>query len=85
MADLFPTSARRLEIFVDERKVPFPTRRVTAAEIKATAGIRADYCLYLRKPGANEPFRDSEALWLEPEAHFFTRPASSISCFDDHS
>jgi hypothetical protein len=85
MADPFTTAAPPLEIFVDGRKVPFPTRRVTAAQIKAMAGIRADYCLYLRKPGGNEPFRDSEALWLEPETHFFTRPASSISCLDDHN
>lgn len=84
MADPTQTTPRPLEIFVNHQKFLFPTRRVTAAQIKATAGIRADHSLYLRKQGGNEPFRDSETLWLEPDAHFFTRPPSSISCFDDH-
>jgi multiubiquitin len=77
-------STAQLEVFVNERKVPFPARRVTAAQIKATAGIRSDHSLYLRRAGGNEPFRDSETLWLEADARFFTRPPSSISCLDDH-
>jgi len=84
MADSVATTARPLEVFVNDRRVPFPTRRVNAAQIKATAGIRSDHSLYLRRPGGNEPFRDSETLWLEPDAHFFTRPPSGISCLDDH-
>jgi multiubiquitin len=73
------TTALTLEIFVDDRKLPFATNRVTAGEIKATAGVRADHSLYLRKEGGNEPFRDSERIWLEPGVRFFTRPPSIVS------
>jgi len=45
----------------------------------AAAGVPADYSLYLRARGSNEPIAPTETVELKPGEHFFTRPPANIS------
>ena len=72
-------TSQSVEIFVNDKRVTFQTDDVTGAEIKAAAGVPADYSLYRRQKGSNEPISDNEPVDLEEGDHFFTRPPSNIS------
>lgn len=66
-------------IFVNDKKVSFETDDVTGAQIKSAAGVPADYSLYRRAKGSNEPIGDAEQVDIKEGEHFFTRPPSNIS------
>jgi Multiubiquitin len=68
-----------VDIFVNDNKVTFPTDDAAGAQIKAAAGVPADYSLYRRQKGSNEPIGDTEQIELKEGEHFFTRPPSNIS------
>ncbi len=68
-----------VDIFVDDKKVHFDTDDATGAQIMAAAGVPADYSLYLRARGSNEPIAPTETVELKPGEHFFTRPPANIS------
>jgi hypothetical protein len=68
-----------VQIFVNNKKVSFGADDVTGAQIKSAAGVAADYSLYRRVKGSNEPIGDAERVDLEEGEHFFTRPPSNIS------
>jgi|GraSoiStandDraft_13_1057314.scaffolds.fasta_scaffold420117_1 hypothetical protein len=72
-------TAKAVEIFVNDKKISFDTDDVTGAQITAAAGVPADYSLYRREEGSNEPIGGTERVELEEGDHFFTRPPSNIS------
>ncbi len=73
------TKSKTVQVFVNDKKVSFGAEEVTGAQIKSAAGIPADYSLYRRVKGSNEPIGDAELVDLEEGEHFFTRPPSNIS------
>jgi len=72
-------TAKAVGIFVNDKKISFETDDVSGAQIVAAAGVPADYSLYRREKGSNEPIGGTEQVELEEGDHFFTRPPSNIS------
>ena len=73
------TKSETVLIFVNETRVSFETDDVTGAQIKSAASVPADYSLYRRAKGSNEPIGDAEQVDIKEGEHFFTRPPSNIS------
>jgi hypothetical protein len=71
-------SSVRITLIVQSRYT-FDTHRVTGREIKATAGVPADFTLYRRGQGGNEPIADDAEVELHNGDHFFARPSSNAS------
>ncbi len=65
-------SSVRITVIVQNRYT-FEIRQVTGRQIKETAGIPADFALYRRAQGGNEPIADRSG------DHFFARPSSKAS------
>jgi hypothetical protein len=61
---------------VVQNRCSFVTPQVTGAQIKETASIPADFSLYRRVPGGNEPIPDQALVELRNGDHFFARPSS---------
>lgn len=57
----------------------FDTGEVTGRRIKETADVPADYALYRRVKGGNEPIPDDAPVELRNGDHFFARPLSNDS------
>jgi hypothetical protein len=62
-----------------EHRPVFEHHHRTGLEIKEKAGIPADYSLYRRMPGDNEPISNEETVDLHDGEHFFSRPPSNVS------
>lgn len=71
--------AHDVHVVIDDKPYVFETDVVTGLVIKQTAGIPADYSLYRREHGANEPISNDEEVQLKEGDHFFSRPPSNVS------
>jgi len=71
-------SSVRITVIVQNR-YSFDARRVTGRQIRETAGVPADFALYRRARGGNEPIADDEQVELHGGDHFFARPSSNAS------
>ena len=65
----------RITVIVQNR-YRFDTAPVTGAQIKEAANIPADFALYRRAQGGNEPIPDDALVQLRNGDHFFARPSS---------
>ena len=70
---------RPAEVVINDKKYVFEHHHRTGLEIKEKAGIPADYSLYRRMPGDNEPISNEETVDLHDGEHFFSRPPSNVS------
>src|SRR6266508_451569 len=68
-------SSVRITVIVQNR-VTFDTGVMTGRQIKETADIPADFALYRRVKGGNEPMADDAQVELHDGDHFFARPSS---------
>ena len=73
-----PPSSVRITVIVQNRYT-FDAQRVTGRQIKETARIPADFALFRRAQGGNEPIGDDAQVELRNGDHFFARPPSSAS------
>ncbi len=71
-------SSVRITVIVQNRYT-FETHRVTGRQIREAAGVPADFALYRRAQGGNEPIADDEHIELHKGDHFFARPPSNAS------
>ena len=62
-----------------QNRYRFDTAPVTGAQIKKTANIPADFALYRRAQGGNEPIPDDALVDLRNGDHFFARPSSDAA------
>jgi hypothetical protein len=67
----------RITVIVQNR-YRFDTAPVTGAQIKEAANIPADFALYRRAQGGNEPILDA-LVHLRNGDHFFARPSSDAT------
>lgn len=63
----------RITVIVQNRYM-FDSHRATGRQIRETAGVPADFALYRRGQGANEPIADDAQVELHNGDHFFARP-----------
>ena len=68
----------RITVIVQNR-YRFDTAPVTGAQIKEAANIPADFALYRRAQGGNEPILDDVLVHLRNGDHFFARPSSDAA------
>jgi hypothetical protein len=68
-----------VEVVINDKHYRFATDDVTGRQIEEKAGIPADYSLYRRHHGENEPIRADEEVELHDGDHFFSRPPSNVS------
>jgi hypothetical protein len=71
-------SSVRITVIVQNRYA-FDSHLVTARQIKQAAGVPADFGLYRRVQGGNEPMADDTEVELRNGDHFFARPSSNAS------
>ena len=71
---------REITIFIDAKKYKVTKTSMTGAEIKALAGIDAQYQLYLEETGDNpdKPLADTESLALKEDMHFYAIPPTTF-------
>ena len=69
------TSGVRVTVVVQNR-YRIDAAQVTGAQIKEAANIPADFALYRRAQGGNEPILDDVLVHLRNGDHFFARPSS---------
>lgn len=69
-----------ITIFIDAVRYKTDKTSMTGAEIKALAGINAQYQLYLEETGDNpdKPIADTEALALKEDMHFYALPPTTF-------
>jgi hypothetical protein len=60
-----------------QHRCSFSAAPVTGRQIKKTADVPADFALYRRVKGGNEPIPDDLPVELHNGDHFFARPPSS--------
>jgi hypothetical protein len=60
-----------------QHRYTFGAELVTGRQIKKTADVPADFALYRRVKGGNEPIPDDLQVELRNGDHFFARPPSS--------
>jgi hypothetical protein len=60
-----------------QNRYTFGAELVTARQIKKTAGVPAEFALYRRVKGGNEPIPDDLQVELRNGDHFFARPPST--------
>jgi hypothetical protein len=60
-----------------QNRYSFGAELVTGRQIKKTADVPADFALYRRVKGGNEPIPDDLQVELRNGDHFFARPPSS--------
>ncbi len=70
---------RGVDVFINGDRYHFDSDDTTGEQIEKKAGIPADYSLYLRREGENEPIRPDEKVELHHGEHFFSRPPSNVS------
>lgn len=70
---------RDVHVIIDGKPYVFETDDVTGRKIKEKAGIPADYSLYRRRHGENEPIANDEPVELKNGDDFFARPPSNVS------
>lgn len=73
-----PPSSVRITVIVQNRYT-FDSHLVTGRQIKETAGVPADFALYRRVQGGNEPIADDAEVEIHNGDHFFARPSSNAS------
>jgi len=73
-----PPSSVRITVIVQNRYT-FDAHQVTGRRIKETARIPADFALFRRAQGGNEPIADDAQVELRSGDHFFARPSSNAS------
>jgi hypothetical protein len=66
----------RITVIVQHRYT-FAAELVTGRQLKKTADVPADFALYRRVKGGNEPIPDDLQVELRNGDHFFARPPSS--------
>jgi hypothetical protein len=71
-------SSVRITVIVQNR-YRFDTPRVTGRQIRERVGLPADFALYRRAQGGNEPIAEDAQLELHNGDHFFARPSSNAS------
>jgi hypothetical protein len=71
-------SSVRITVIVQNRYM-FDTEVVTGRQIKDATNIPADFGLYRRVQGGNEPIPDDALVELRNGDHFFARPTSDVS------
>jgi hypothetical protein len=72
---------KRFEFFVDAKRYDTDQASLTGAQIKAQAGVQADYQLFLEEEGdkPDTPISDSEAVALSGRVkHFFAVPPATF-------
>ena len=62
-----------------QTRYTFDTDRVTGMQIRETAGVPAEFALYRRAQGGNEPIAEDAQIELHNGDHFFARPSSNAS------
>jgi hypothetical protein len=63
----------RITVMVQNRFI-VEAGAATGRQIKNLAGIPADFALYRRAPGGNEPILDDDTVDVRNGDHFFARP-----------
>jgi hypothetical protein len=71
-------SSVRISLIIQNRYT-FDSHRVTGEQIMEAAGVPADFALYRRTEGGNEPIADDAQVELHNGDHFFARPSSNAS------
>lgn len=71
-------SSVRITVIVQHRYT-FDTNRATGRQIRETAGVPADFALYRRAQGGNEPIANDAQVYLHNGDHFFARSSSNAS------
>jgi hypothetical protein len=66
-----------------QRRCTFDTKRVTGRQIKEQAVAPADFALFRRVRGGNEPVPDDVEVEVRDGDHFFARPPASQRLDDD--
>ena len=69
-----------ITIFIDAARYQTNKTSMSGAEIKALAGINAQYQLYLEETGdtPDKPIADAEALALKEDMHFYALPPTTF-------
>ena len=69
-----------ITIFIDAKGYEVTKTSITGAEIKALAGIDAQYQLYLEETGdkPDKPIADTESLPLKQDMHFYAIPPTTF-------
>ena len=73
-----PPPSVKITVVVQNRYT-FDAHWVTGRQIKGTARIPADFALFRRAQGGNEPIADDTQVELHSGDHFFARPSSNAS------
>jgi hypothetical protein len=60
-----------------QHRCTFDARRVIGRQIKRQVDAPADFALFRRAPGGNEPIPDDAEIELRDGDHFFARPRAS--------
>ena len=84
MTDISDTNTEKtehnsVEVVINDKRYVFELHVRTGLEIKEKADIPANYSLYRRSPGDNEPISNDETVTLHDGEHFFSRPPSNVS------
>ena len=70
-----------IEIFVNNVAFFTEDRRLSGSQIKALAGLPADYELFLVRGSNSDPVADGEVVQLHPNQHFRAIPIGNFgSC-----
>ena len=72
-----------ITIFIDAVRHVVAKTSMTGAEIKALAGIDAQYQLYLEETGddPDKPIGDTESLALREDMHFYAIPPTTFGAY----
>jgi hypothetical protein len=78
------TETKTIHIFVQienqkEVKIEFASDKVTVAQIKAAAGVPADFALAIKRDGRPHPLRDDEVIEIKNGEHFVAVPNGTVS------
>ena len=68
------STSARITVIVQQRHV-VDTGSRTGRQIKELAGIPADFMLYRKAKGGNEPVTDDDPVDIRNGDHFFARPS----------
>jgi hypothetical protein len=72
---------KKYEFFVDAKRYETGDESLTGAQIKAQAGVQADYQLFLEEEGdkPDSPVSDNQAVTLSGKVkHFFAVPPATF-------
>jgi hypothetical protein len=66
------------EIFINEVKHDVDADSLSGAQLRALAGVPADYQLFLEQPGDDKPIADGDSVKLKNGMKFYTLPPATF-------